>query len=523
MYLHVRAQGLDLCMAMDLSRSMEAVDVAPSRLENAKNQFNVVLSEMAGHRISVIGFAGTGFVVAPQTIDIQAIQDFIDPVDPSYVSDQSTNFSVAIEACLDSFLLKEETKLADIAEEPAKAILIVSDGEDTGGDLGSSIERLKELKIPVYSIISGTKSGGRIPVYNHSKQFVEYLKDSSGEEVLSIRKSEVLEKISTETGAKIYYAEEGVQVWRDLLHDLQKFETDSAEASYLVKLKHRFVLFAILAFCFSFLSFNLPETRIFTFLAILCPSFLMAGKLDSQLSTDKVYLNPIEVLRNSHGKLKVNEKHFLDALGHFEKNLETDSSDLIFRLNWANTQLKQLFDKAANGDTRIGVQHQELLNEYFSLLGDVRKIKWIKYLKFQIAHVYELLQNNKKAIEYYYSVLAGGEASWVELDQASLSNASRLIELQQNNSGGGGGDSKNQSKQGESGQKNKGQGDSDPQKQKQEPKFKGKDLSKKQVDEILQSVGSEERQVKKRKSKEESKQGERRRGDESSGGRAQQW
>lgn len=211
----VKAEGLDICFALDLSKSMLVEDVSPNRLSQIKNQLMIFLPKLTGDRVSIVAFAGSGYVVAPLSSDYLAIQDFVEPLEPDFISDQSTRLSVALDTCAEALKVKGIKDYSEIEEEAAKVIVLLSDGEDTVDEGKFSIEQSKKLKIPVFSIAIGTEEGGPVPVYDSNRNVVNYLKNGS-EPVLSQIKDTALKQLAEESGGKVFYASNGVSVWDDL-------------------------------------------------------------------------------------------------------------------------------------------------------------------------------------------------------------------------------------------------------------------------------------------------------------------
>src|SRR3990172_9382295 len=146
----VKREGIDLFVALDVSLSMKAEDVKPSRLEKAKRDVSALLRKLAGDRVGLIVFAGEAFVQFPLTADYSAADLFISAVDVESVPTPGTMIGSAIEKALDSFRTDLPTQ---------KVIIVVSDGENTEGDLAGPIGKAKEAGVRVYTVGMGTTEG----------------------------------------------------------------------------------------------------------------------------------------------------------------------------------------------------------------------------------------------------------------------------------------------------------------------------------------------------------------------------
>lgn len=174
----VQQDGLDVIVALDVSDSMRAEDVAPSRLDRAKLEVERLLPELRGSRVGLVLFAGDAFLQAPLTTDFGAVRLFLDAADPTLVPTQGTDFGQALRVALRAFDVQGETP----ADERARALLIVSDGEDHGAGLGPALDAAAEQGVALFAAGVGTDEGGPIPVYRQGR-LAGYKTDRNGETV----------------------------------------------------------------------------------------------------------------------------------------------------------------------------------------------------------------------------------------------------------------------------------------------------------------------------------------------------
>jgi len=168
----VERRGVDLMVALDVSESMRAKDVAPSRLERAKKGVRDLLGKLRGDRVGLVLFAGTGFVQAPLTTDYDALRLFLDAAGPDRVPVPGTNFGGALDAATEAFdaARPASDSTARPGEDRARVLLLLSDGENHVGDLQEVRQRAEENDITLFTAGVGTTDGAPIPVYNDGRE-----------------------------------------------------------------------------------------------------------------------------------------------------------------------------------------------------------------------------------------------------------------------------------------------------------------------------------------------------------------
>jgi Ca-activated chloride channel homolog len=184
----IKRQGIDIMVAIDVSQSMLAEDIKPSRLERAKRKVYDLCRMLEGDRIGLIAFAGTSFVQCPLTLDYGAFKLFLDYLEPDLIPVPGTSISQAIRAAINSFSRRERT---------SKALIIITDGEDLEGNALEAAQEAKKEGIRIFAIGVGQDGGAPIPMKDGSGGFK---KDGGGEMVLSRLDEAALQKIALETG-----------------------------------------------------------------------------------------------------------------------------------------------------------------------------------------------------------------------------------------------------------------------------------------------------------------------------------
>jgi len=193
----VERRGVDLMVALDVSASMRAQDVSPSRLRRAKNEIRDVVGRLSGDRVGLVLFAGDGFVQCPLTTDYGAFRLFLDAAASDQVSTPGTDLRAAVDAAAQAFGAAHPSPDTTTAprEPRPRALLLVSDGEHHVGDLETVRQRAEEAGIRILTAGVGTDEGARVPTYERGRQ-VGVKRDPQGEIVQSRLREEVLTRLA---------------------------------------------------------------------------------------------------------------------------------------------------------------------------------------------------------------------------------------------------------------------------------------------------------------------------------------
>ena len=183
----IKREGVDLMIAIDLSKSMMAEDIKPNRLERAKQAIFKLINNLKGDRIGLIVFAGEAYVQLPITTDYSAAKLFLSTVNTNLVTNQGTEISKAINLCVSSF---------DTQNEQNKAIIIITDGENHDDKAIESAKNANNNGIIIHTLGMGLNKGAPIPLYNQFGKQNSYLKDKQGNTVVSKLNEDLLIKIA---------------------------------------------------------------------------------------------------------------------------------------------------------------------------------------------------------------------------------------------------------------------------------------------------------------------------------------
>lgn len=185
----VEQRGVDILVCLDVSRSMLARDLMPSRLERARREIRALADGARGDRLGLVAFAGTARLMAPLTRDAESFVEIADLVDPLSVSRGGTDLGAALEVAL--------VALGD-AKGQHEVVLLLTDGEDLEGRGRRVAETCKARGITVHCVGFGSARGGKIPIEEDGAE--TFLKDAGGSEVVSIMDPVSLRAVAEATG-----------------------------------------------------------------------------------------------------------------------------------------------------------------------------------------------------------------------------------------------------------------------------------------------------------------------------------
>ena len=217
----VKRQGVDIVFAIDVSKSMLAEDMAPNRLERAKQIVSQTINQLGSDRIGIIGYAGSAYPVLPITTDYAVAKMYLQNMNTDMVSSQGT-------ALQDAILLA--TKSFD-NPKTSKVLILISDGEDHEMGFEDAIEEAKTQGIQIITVGVGTEKGGPIPIrYNGTVQ--GYKKDNQGETVITRLNTSTLKTIAEQgNGGYIHGSntKDVTEYIKDQLATLQQTEFESTQ------------------------------------------------------------------------------------------------------------------------------------------------------------------------------------------------------------------------------------------------------------------------------------------------------
>lgn len=246
----VKREGIDLVVAVDVSRSMLARDIAPSRLEKAKHEVRGLLDRLSGDRVALVAFSGRAVIECPLTLDYGAAEIFLDVLDPNLVSLPGTSLAEAVRTSLKAFQGESQA---------GKAILLITDGEDHQEKVMEAIGEAKEKGVVIHAVGIGSPQGVPIPLGDLGGEFK---KDDQGNVVVTRLNEGLLQQMAAETGG-IYQrcssSQDELDAVVGAIAGLQKGELGSRE---FTQYEHRYQPFLILALLALVLEHLLSDRRL---------------------------------------------------------------------------------------------------------------------------------------------------------------------------------------------------------------------------------------------------------------------
>ncbi|MDX1646573.1 MAG: VWA domain-containing protein [Longimicrobiales bacterium] len=234
----VRSVGQDIVVALDLSRSMLAEDVAPSRLERARLAVLRLMRQLDGDRIGLVGFAADAFVQSPLTTDYGAAAMFLEAMEPDLMPVQGTDLGAALRVSLEA--LEEGGREAGV-------LVVVTDGENHEAGFAEALERVVEEGIQVYLVGVGTTEGVPIPVYGPDGTREGFFRDEQGNVVTTRLAEEVFQRIVEETGGVYVRAGIGGTAFDELVDEIAEGTGEELDAMEITQFEERYQVFVAVA------------------------------------------------------------------------------------------------------------------------------------------------------------------------------------------------------------------------------------------------------------------------------------
>jgi Ca-activated chloride channel family protein len=234
----IRSVGKDIMVAVDLSESMNASDIAPTRLEKVKFELKKIVEEFGSDRIGLVIFSSEAFMQCPLTYDQNALFLFIETLHTGLVPNAGTDFGPALGMALE----KLEDDDGAILEQKSKVILLISDGEDFGDETPSMADKVKERGIRLYTLGVGTERGSKINTRQGFK------KDDNGNDVITKLNAKSLKTLAADTRGKYFEINESGNDISRLINTISRIEgevRDTRQVDVSANKYYYFLAFAL--------------------------------------------------------------------------------------------------------------------------------------------------------------------------------------------------------------------------------------------------------------------------------------
>ncbi len=193
----IEQRGVDLLICLDVSQSMLAKDVHPSRLLRARREIRELVQRIHGDRLGLVVFAGEARLFVPLTQDMDSFVELVDLADPLSIERGGTDLGAALRTALDAFSGKTGEH---------EVVILITDGEDLSGEGLLAAKACRERNVTVHCMGIGGVGGSKIVVSDGEQEM--FLRDESGNDVISAMDPASLSRIAEETGGDFIDASE---------------------------------------------------------------------------------------------------------------------------------------------------------------------------------------------------------------------------------------------------------------------------------------------------------------------------
>lgn len=238
----IKSIGKDIFIAIDLSESMNAFDIQPTRLEKIKFELKEIVDAFSSDRIGLIMFSNEAYVQCPLTYDKSALNLFIETLNTNLVPNTGTDFGPPLKMALDKISDDKET----VTRQKSKIIILISDGEDFGENTAGIAKTIEEEGIKLFTLGIGTAQGSKIMTQRGFK------KDNNGQDVLTKLNSVSLKKIASATSGKYFEinaSQNDVEKLINTIGDIEGELRDSKKMDVSANKYYYFLALALLLIC----------------------------------------------------------------------------------------------------------------------------------------------------------------------------------------------------------------------------------------------------------------------------------
>lgn len=250
----VDRKGSDIVICLDVSNSMNAQDIQPSRLERAKEDIEKLIGQLHGDRIGIVVFAGEPFIQLPITTDYGAAKMFLQAINTSMVPVQGTAIGIALNKSVD--LLTQQNN----AEARSKAIILITDGENFEDDAITAAKEAAEHGITIHIIAIGSAEGAPIPIYTNGQQ-TGYMKDKDGTTVVTKLDLNLMQQIAQAGGGSCVRASATDAGLGTILDQIRKMSKKMAQEKVYRDYDEQYELFIIPALLILLLDIFITERK----------------------------------------------------------------------------------------------------------------------------------------------------------------------------------------------------------------------------------------------------------------------
>lgn len=243
-------EGLQVMVALDVSQSMLAQDIKPTRLDRAKLEIADLMNQLNGDQVGLVLFSGASFIQVPLTSDYYTALSYLDNANPEVISRPGTVIGDAIRTAAMGF---------DPNLSSQKVLVVMTDGEDHETDPIAAAKAAAEEDILIYTIGFGTPEGEPIPVVDENGAVVDYKRDQNGEVVLSMLDESTLQAIAQTGNGKYYLASADGSELQSLLSEIGSLQKEQLQSRFETTQIERYQIFLGIAILLLVISELIPD------------------------------------------------------------------------------------------------------------------------------------------------------------------------------------------------------------------------------------------------------------------------
>ena len=331
---HEKRTGIETIIALDISNSMRAEDIVPSRLDRSKMMVENLVDHFTNDKIGLIVFAGDAFVQLPITSDYVSAKMFLSSIDPSMMATQGTDIAAAIDMAMNSFTQEEGI---------GKAIIVITDGEDHEGGALQSAEAAQKKGMRVFVLGVGSTQGAPIPIPGTG----DYMKDNTGNTVMSALNEDMCRQVAQAGGGAYIHVENNSAAQQQLDNELDKLAKKETSTTVYSDYGEQFQAFGILALLLLILEICILDRRnpllkrisFFGTKKSVAAMLMLMFALGSYAQSDRQYLR--------QGNKQFLAGDFPNAEVSYRKALEKNPRNPQAVYNLGNALMAQKKDSAA--------------------------------------------------------------------------------------------------------------------------------------------------------------------------------
>ena len=331
---HEKRVGIETIIAMDISNSMRAEDIAPSRLDRSKMMVENLVDHFSNDKIGLIVFAGDAFVQLPITSDHVSAKMFLSSIDPSLIATQGTDIAKAIDMATHSFTQEEGI---------GKAIVVITDGEDHEGGAVESAKAAKDNGMRVYVLGVGSVNGAPVPIPGTG----DYMKDNTGNTVMSALNEDMCKQVAQAGGGAYIHVENNSAAQDQLDNELDKLSKKETTTTMYSEFDEQFQAFGVLALLLLILEICILDRK-----NLLLKNLSLFGKRKKMVTILLLLISVSAVAQTDRQYIRQGNKQFHSgdypgAEVSYRKAVEKNPKNPQATFNLGNALMAQKKDSAA--------------------------------------------------------------------------------------------------------------------------------------------------------------------------------